>query len=471
MTIDLDRRGSDAAAALDRIVARALDEGATVEMFEVATGLRSRAVVVDRATGERRSRRMPLLAVAATVLLLGALAIVLHQRDRSPLQPLPGPEPTALTTTTTTPTSLVVDEVSTHLPTLGDPVDGTTGAFLPYPPNVVSLPDGRVLKLTTGFCSPGRFEIFDPITGVVTDGGAASVDRSNPAMVQLADGRVLIAGGDMGAPGADNSCSFADQSTGEVFDPSNGTSLSTGPLLAPRWRALGALLPDGRVLLVGTLATPSVVEAATGAEIYDPDTNRFTAAGDRTNPGPVSALHTLADGRIVVVSEQPEIYDPVSGTFTAFADHMPQSPSASVLLPDGTVLAILGQCVEAYSLDGQDFTESHDPVGTRVLDPVTGTVREGPDLPHCVETATLLPNGNVLLTGYWWYAKPAPSGVFHAWAGLLDPSSGDTQPIAMPNRRSPVAVPMGGGDVLLVGGVPLDNAETLVWADVFVWSG
>jgi hypothetical protein len=64
----------------------------------------------------------------------------------------------------------------------------------------------------------------------------------------LADGRVLIAGGDMietRAPGA-----FNTQSSAELYDPLTGTFRATG-LTRPRSGHTATLLPDGRVLIAG----------------------------------------------------------------------------------------------------------------------------------------------------------------------------------------------------------------------------
>lgn len=470
MTIELERRGSNAAAALDRVVAHAIDEAALDEMYAVIVGLRPQPVVVDAAIGARRSRWMVVLAVAATVLLLSTLALVLHERDRSPIQPPPGPDSTALTTTTSTaPDS--VDEVTTHLDTTGPVLDGTTGGFLPYPPDVVGLPDGRVLRQVTGFCDADSFVVFDPAAGALTPLGLSDAARSNPAMVPLGDGRVLIAGGDSAPPGADNSCTFASVSTGVVLDAQTGLTVSAGPMVVPRWRPRGVLLPDGRVLVVDTLAALPMIGATTVAELYDPVTNRFIRTGDRTTSSPVTALYPQADGRVLVFGVQPEFYDPATGTFTSAGDDLPSPPEISARLPDGTVLAVFGHCDEVHTLGSEGFSESRDPVSTRIFDPATGLVRPGPDLPHCVESATVLPSGELLLTGFWWYAEPKrpdlPGGAEHGWAGVYDPATGTVQPVSMPNRRSPVGVLLPDGRVLLVGGVPLANTDMLAWADVY----
>jgi hypothetical protein len=68
----------------------------------------------------------------------------------------------------------------------------------------------------------------------------------------LADGRVLVAGGQSG-PSAD------------VYDSTTGTWQFTGPMFSPRHGHTATLLLDGRVLVAGG-GTPT-------AELYDPVTD------------------------------------------------------------------------------------------------------------------------------------------------------------------------------------------------------
>ena len=95
------------------------------------------------------------------------------------------------------------------------------------------------------------------------------------------------------------------------------------------------------------------------------------------------------------------------------------------------------------------------------FDPATDTFGDGPSIPHCVETATLLANGDVLVSGFW----PATGNADAvAWAGVLDPTTGAITDAPPPNRRSPRAFATPDGGVVLIAGVPLGSANELPWA-------
>ena len=80
---------------------------------------------------------------------------------------------------------------------------------------------------------------------------------------QLADGRVLVAGG------------FGTQSgpvldVAELFDPATATWTATGPMSTARAFHTAALLADGRVLVSGGNASTSGFPIGSSSELYDP---------------------------------------------------------------------------------------------------------------------------------------------------------------------------------------------------------
>ena len=200
------------------------------------------------------------------------------------------------------------------------------------------------------------------------------------------------------------------------------------------------------------------------AELYDPVTNRFLAASRRSGTGTATDLVPLADGWLLVVASPPELYDPATGEFSPLgADVAFTIPAAHVTLADGSLLLIDGYCSETNG-------NGSDAVATQRFDPAAGTLTAGPNIPHCVETATTFPNGEVLVTGFATTATGSPGirvMTTSGWAGVLNPTTGVVRQVTAPTRRTPRAFAMPDGSVLLVAGVPIDNSDSMPWADVY----
>ena len=121
--------------------------------------------------------------------------------------------------------------------------------------SLVSLPDGGALVAggiagATGTLSAtASAERFDPRTLRWSSTGAMRTAASLRAAIVLGDGRVLLAGGRPGPAGARTQvAAIADA---ELYNPATGTWSATTPLPVPRERASALGLADGSVLLVG----------------------------------------------------------------------------------------------------------------------------------------------------------------------------------------------------------------------------
>ncbi len=242
-------------------------------------------------------------------------------------------------------------------------------------------------------------ELFDPAKGTFTQTGSMTIARMNQSATLLADGRVLIAGG-------------SGDASAELYDPATGNFSAIGPMVAVRSQSIATLLADGRVLILGGAADPL------SAELYDPRTGKFTKTGSMTahdpftapaapatdregRPGATATL--LLDGRVLVAGgaglDSAEIYNPATGFFTATGSmSVGRSDHTATLLTDGRVLITGGRVIGLSSLD---TAELYDP---KVYDPVTKTngafVRTGTMTTNrTTHTATLLPNGRVLIVG------------------------------------------------------------------------
>jgi len=144
----------------------------------------------------------------------------------------------------------------------------------------VVLNDGRVLVVGgVNFSGPlASAEIYDPRTGAWTETGSMppgsmGTPRNDLALVVLRDGRVLAAGGGMGAE------ALHRHASAEIFDPHTGQWTATGPMTEPRSEVeyASVLLPDGRVLVPGGYTDAHT--PVSSSDLYDPRTGTWTASG------------------------------------------------------------------------------------------------------------------------------------------------------------------------------------------------
>jgi hypothetical protein len=143
------------------------------------------------------------------------------------------------------------------------------------------LYDGRVLVAGGAAADEtpiASAEIYDPVTGTWTLTGSMNTARNDPTLIRLQDGRVLVAGGGMGSE------ELPRYASAEIFDPSTGQWTPTGSMTAPRSETeyAGKLLRDGRVLVAGGHTAPHT--PVSSADLYDPRTGTWTAAGFMSTP-------------------------------------------------------------------------------------------------------------------------------------------------------------------------------------------
>jgi hypothetical protein len=200
----------------------------------------------------------------------------------------------------------------------------------------------------------------------------------------LADGKVLIAG----------------TGSTEIYDPATGTFTLSGGEVAIRSVSSATLLPDGKVLLIGTVADQSGK-----AELYDPSTGAFTPTGNRP-PGGWAAI-LLLNGKVFIAGpSNADLYDPDTGTYTATDAYAgPGQPGlrSPFTGPDTLTLLANGQVL---------LTASN---GCQLYDPASSTFSVGLNWPMDTNTATLLGDGRVLFVGSDEYGWPATKSaeVYH----------------------------------------------------------
>ena len=206
----------------------------------------------------------------------------------------------------------------------------------------VLLRSGKVL-IAGGWVGEGgtdSAELYDPATGKFAVIGKMTMRRGRPSATLLANGDVLIAGGEE----RDNE----SVATAEVFHAASLSFQATGSMHQPRVAHTATLLNDGRVLIAGGYAGNVI----SGAEVYDPKSGAFAETGTL---GSARCKHTagrLPDGRVLIAGgsdsrgwkgnlNSAEIYDPRTGKFTATSplnDSRFKLPDEAVQLASGKLL-------------------------------------------------------------------------------------------------------------------------------------
>jgi len=348
---------------------------------------------------------------------------------------------------------------STPLPTrtaaarLFDPVAGSfssTGSMnsIRERHRAVRLADGRVLVTATYFAY-NNAEVWSPSTG--TFAGTASnlgTARYLHTTTLLADGRVLVAGGNNGT---------AAISGAEIFDPITGQFFATGTMGTARYSHTATLLPNGKVLVCGGFP------ATTTAEIYDPATASWAATGSLLNARGEHFAAVLADGRVLVGAgsnsgylNTAEIYDPGTGVFSATGSLLQARSLAPALrLGNGRVLVVGGD-------DGTALAS------VEAFDPTTGAFEFVGSLATARKWHAIapLPDGRVLVSG-----GGNTIGSPMASTEIFDPQYATTHAFvatgsASVARRRAVSTLLGDGSVLMSGGLD-GSGGTLATAETF----
>jgi N-acetylneuraminic acid mutarotase len=270
-------------------------------------------------------------------------------------------------------------------------------------------------------------ELYDPTTGKWDATASMAQARSDHTATLLQDGMVLVAGGQPAR---------LDQSaSAELYDPNSGQWTATGSMRKARNGHTATQLPDGKVLVAGGYDIEGGMEAnveggmgRTTAELYDPDTGRWTATGSMTVPRAGHTATLLPDGRVLVAGgdrgemdggRSAELYDPGTGRWTATGSMTDdRSNHPATLLIDGRVPVTGGFSGSGYTVDAP-CSGPPEPCSAELYDPGsgqwTGTGKMHAD--RIGHTANLLADGTVLVVGLG-------TGVTPASAELYDPSTG-----------------------------------------------
>lgn len=363
-----------------------------------------------------------------------------------------------------------------------------------------SVNDGRggsasaIVTITTAAINDAPLAVNDsystlsgsPLTVAAPGVLANDSDIDSPALTA-----VLVTGPAQGALILDANGSFtytpAIGFAGDVtftYRASDGTATSniaTATIVVtsisnPTWRPTANLLQggraghtatrlaDGRVLVVGGFSNLTL---GTSAEIYDPATDGWSPTGNLVGLGEGRANHTatlLPNGKVLVVGgvrllgaanptgflSTAQLYDPATGTWTSTGSLRlsGRSGHTATLLGNGTVLVVGG------------FSDKTISTTAEIYDPATGTWTVTGGLVGLGEgranhTATLLPNGKVLVAGGLRVLGSSAAAGFLRSAQLYDPVTRSWTPTGsfqISGRSGHTATRLLNGTVLVVGG-------------------
>ncbi|GHH82762.1 hypothetical protein GCM10018793_43140 [Streptomyces sulfonofaciens] len=186
------------------------------------------------------------------------------------------------------------------------------------------LPVGRGLYTGLSFC-----EVYDPTTGpggTWTPTGSLRVARKSHQATLLADGSVLVTGGDGAGRQDDWSFSVYSQWVTERYTPSNGRWSEMEPMTVGRSHHRALALRSGKVLVIGGTDDASFDVGYQNAEVYDPAANTWTPTGGMVTGRWACAAAELKDGRVLAAgglvlsgAAAPDSTDVATGASELFA--------------------------------------------------------------------------------------------------------------------------------------------------------
>jgi hypothetical protein len=304
-------------------------------------------------------------------------------------------------------------------------------------PNATVGPRSAIVTTPAGSSSSSFSHFVVAVGGKWTLTQPLQQSRYSHTATLLPGAKVLLTGGGGATASA------------EIYDPVTRSWAMTNFMSDARTWHTATLLSDGKVLVAGgTNFSQYPQPALASSDLYDPALGifiptgsmnqiRFQHSATHLNSGKVLVAGGFADtasGSNPLISA--ELYDPSTGMWTPAGNlNVGRATHTATLLPNGKVLVAGGR---TPSFDYLNQAELFDPA-TGIWTPVL-PMNAG----RGFHTATLLPNGQVLVVG----------GAFSSTAELYNPDSGSWTYVGSMSigRSSHTATLLPNGSVLVVGG-------------------
>ena len=259
------------------------------------------------------------------------------------------------------------------------------------PVNATLLPTGQVLAWD-GQGNGGDARLWNPTTN-----GFAAVPNTHTNMFctgqcGLSDGRVLVAGGHVGA--------HIGLPDANIFSSTTNTWTLVRPMSYPRWYPTATALPDGRVLVTSGEVNCDGCDVEI-PEIYNAQANTWTQLSGAPLLLPYYPhMFVLPDGRVLAASTAEDsivtqVLDVAAQTWSVVDPNPVDGGSAAMFLP--------GKVMKSGTSADPDMPTRPSATTTYVLDMTqpSPTWQETAPMafPRTYHTLTLLPDGTVLATG------------------------------------------------------------------------
>ena len=382
----------------------------------------------------------------------------------------PAPTPPSLISVTVTPDSVTVLRDATQAFTAK--VTGTTNTAVTWS---VEESSGGTIDSAGLYTPPqngaGTFNVIATSQANPAASGAAAVTVPMP-QITIAPVTVTLPPGGTRTFAAtvsgltNTAVNFTiQQSAGGVI---NSAGLYTAPTAAGFYDVVATDVEET------TVTASATVTVTTSSSRFTPTGSLHEARGLHTATllpdnkvlvayGSNSSAYTDATGYVGLSSI--EVYDAGTGTFTEIVGDAGGGTfgHTATLLPNGKVLLAGGFVNSVW-----DYGSSTSDNGASLYDSVTGvfSVTGNMTASRGGHTATLLPNGKVLIAGG---ADQDPTGTGLASAELYDPSTGTfTQTGSMAvGRFLHTATQLQNGKVLIVGGALTSASDPVATAEVY----